>query len=167
MNLYILRHGIAAEPGAEGCAKDSDRPLTPKGRRKLRGIAEAMKVLELKFDLILASPYLRARQTAEIVAKVLRCARRLEFTEILVPSANPANVVEFLCRLTPPLDDLLLVGHDPFLSELASLLISGNRDVGLVLKKGGLCKLVCESPKPGRSADLEWLLTPKQLLQLK
>ena len=69
MNLYILRHGIAVEHGAPGYAKDADRPLTPEGERKLGQIAEAMKALELTFDLILSSPYLRARQTAEIVAE--------------------------------------------------------------------------------------------------
>lgn len=166
MNLYILRHGIAAEPGSPGSAQDSQRPLTPKGRRKLRGIAESMKALDLKFDLILSSPFLRARQTAEIVAKVLRCTRRLEFTDRLAPSESPARCVELLARLAPPLNDVLLVGHEPYLSELVSLLISGGRDARVVLKKGGLCKLAAKSLKPGRSAELEWLLTPKQLLQI-
>ena len=64
MNLYILRHGIAVERGTPGYAKDADRPLTLEGERKLQLIAQAMKALDLAFDLILSSPYLRARQTA-------------------------------------------------------------------------------------------------------
>ena len=71
MKLYILRHGIAVEPGTPGYETDADRPLTSEGERKMRQIAGAMEALELSFDLILSSPYLRARQTAEIVAEVL------------------------------------------------------------------------------------------------
>ena len=75
MNLYILRHGVATDPAAHEFAKDADRPLTPEGKRKLRQVAEAMEALELSFDLILSSPYLRARQTAEVIAAALRSAR--------------------------------------------------------------------------------------------
>ena len=75
MDLYLLRHGIAVEPGSPGYAKDADRPLTPEGERKLGQIAEAMEALELSFDLILSSPYVRARQTAEIVAATLKARK--------------------------------------------------------------------------------------------
>jgi len=68
MNLYLLRHGIAVEPGTTGFEKDSERPLTPKGQHQLRQIAAAMKKMDLRFDLILSSPFLRAKQTAEIIA---------------------------------------------------------------------------------------------------
>ena len=71
MNLYLLRHGIAVEPGTPGFAHDADRALTPEGERKLGKIAEAMEAMELRFDRVLSSPYLRARQTAEIIAKAL------------------------------------------------------------------------------------------------
>jgi phosphohistidine phosphatase SixA len=56
MNFYILRHGIAVEHGARGYANDSERPLTPKGRQRMRAIARAMIAMELRFDLILSSP---------------------------------------------------------------------------------------------------------------
>jgi hypothetical protein len=81
VNLFILRHGLAVERGTAGYAKDADRPLTPKGERKLWQIAEAMEALKLSFDVILASPYLRARQTAELVAEGLGARKRVEFTE--------------------------------------------------------------------------------------
>ena len=77
MNLYLLRHGIAVEPGTPGCEKDSERPLTPKGKRQLRQIAAAMKKMDLRFDLILSSPFLRARQTAEIIAESLTLKKQL------------------------------------------------------------------------------------------
>src|SRR5207249_3311762 len=78
MTLFILRHGLAVEPGTRDYPNDADRPLTAEGRSKLRQIAQAMKKLELEFDVILSSPYTRARQTAEIVADKLGARKHLE-----------------------------------------------------------------------------------------
>ena len=163
MNLYILRHGIAVDPGSPGYAKDADRPLTPEGERKLGQITKAMEALELTFDLILSSPYLRARQTAEIVAEALKARKRLDFSETLTPGGSTKKLVELLDRLEPPPESVLLVGHEPYLSGLISLLVAGHEGFAVVLKKGGLCKLSTESLKHGRCAALEWLLTPKQM----
>ena len=163
MNLYILRHGIAVEPGTPGYMKDADRPLTPEGERKLRRIAEAVEALDLSFDLILSSPYLRARQTAEIVAEGLKARKRLELSDSLTPGGSPKKLVELLNHLQPSAGSVLLVGHEPYLSGLISLLVSGDASFAVVMKKGGLCKLSTESLKPGRCATLEWLLTPKQM----
>ena len=163
MNLYILRHGLAVEPGTPGYALDADRPLTPKGERKLWQIAEAMAALELSFDIILSSPYLRARQTAEIVAEAFKARKKLEFSDSLAPGGSPKKLMEFLDRLKPAPESVMLVGHEPYLSGLVSLLVSGDASFPVVMKKGGLCKLVIESLESGRCAELEWLLTPKQL----
>ena len=163
MNIYILRHGIAAERGTPGYATDADRPLTPEGERKLQLVAEAMKALELGFDLILSSPYLRARQTAEVVAAALDLSKKLEFSDSLVPDGSTYLLVEQLNRLAPAPENVLLVGHEPYLSVLVSLLITGKERSCVVLKKGGFCKLTAESLKHGRCAALAWLLTPKQM----
>ena len=163
MNLYVLRHGIAVEPGTPGYERDADRPLTPEGERKLRQIAEAMEALELSFDLILSSPYLRALQTAEIVAKALKGRKKVELSESLTPGGSTKKLVELLNRVQPSPESVLLVGHEPYLSGLISLLVSGDAGFAVVMKKGGLCKLSTESLKPGRCAALEWLLTPKQM----
>ena len=163
MKLYILRHGIAVEPGTPGYAKDADRPLTPEGERKLRQIAEAMEALELSFDLILASPYLRARQTAEIIAEALKARKKLELSDSLTPGGSVKKLVELLNRLQLSPESVLLVGHEPYLSGLISLLVSGKETFAVVLKKGGLCKLSTDFLQHGRCAALEWLLTPKQM----
>jgi len=163
MKLYILRHGIAVDHGAPGYARDADRPLTPEGERKLARIADAMEALELSFDLILSSPYTRARQTAEIVAEALDARKRLEFSEDLTPDGSFKKLIEWINCLKSPPDNLLLVGHEPHLSGLISLLLSGDSGMSVVMKKGGLCKLSIESLKHGRCAALEWLLTPKQM----
>jgi len=163
MNLYILRHGIATEPGDPGFAKDADRPLTPEGERKLGQVAEAMEALKLSFDLILSSPYLRARQTAEIIAEALKARKRLELSDSLTPGGSMQKLVALLNHLQPPPESVLLVGHEPYLSGLISLLVSGEAALAVVMKKGGLCKLSTESLEPGRCATLEWLLTPKHM----
>ena len=163
MNLFILRHGIAVEPGTHGYEKDADRPLTPEGERKLLQIAEAMEALDLTFDLILSSPYLRARQTAEIVAEALKARKRLEFFDSLAPGGSTMKLVELLNCLAPPPQNVLLVGHEPYLSGLVSLLASGGATLTVVMKKGGLCKLTTGLLTHSRCATLEWLLTPKQM----
>ncbi len=163
MNIYILRHGIAVDRGDRGYDKDSERPLTPEGERKLQLIGEAMEKLELRFDLILTSPYVRARQTAEAVAEVLGARKKIELSDALTPGGSTQQLVELLNRLRPPPEDVLLVGHEPYLSGLVSLLLAGREGFPVVLKKGGLCKLTTDSLKHGRCAALEWLLTPKQM----
>jgi phosphohistidine phosphatase len=163
MNLYLLRHGLAAEPTVQGFAKDADRPLIPEGERKLAQIAKAMDALELSFDLILSSPYLRARQTAEIVAAALKARKALEFSETLTPGGSAKKLVELLNGLKPAPESVLLVGHEPHLSGLISLLVAGDTASAVVMKKGGLCKLSTDALKHGRCAALEWLLTPKQM----
>ncbi|MGA2029871.1 MAG: phosphohistidine phosphatase SixA [Verrucomicrobiota bacterium] len=162
MNLYILRHGLAVECGTPGYKKDSDRPLTAKGKRRMWQIAEAMEAMELNFDMILSSPFLRARQTAEIVAETFELRKKLALTEALTPDGNPKLLVEQLNKLK--VKDILLVGHEPYLSQLIGLLVSGNTNMALDFKKGGLGKLEAETLRCGRCATLAWLLTPRQMM---
>jgi len=163
MNLYILRHGIAVEPGSPGYATDADRPLVPKGKRKLKEIAKGMDALGLNFDLILSSSYRRASQTAEIIACTFKPRKQVEFSEDLAPGRSPKKVLEQLTHLHPQPEDVLLVGHEPYLSDLISLLISGESGLSITMKKAGLCKLSAERLCFGRCATLEWLMTPKQM----
>jgi phosphohistidine phosphatase len=162
MNLFLLRHGTAVQSDTAGYSKDADRPLTAKGEHKLRRAAKTMKALDLSFDLILSSPYLRARQTAAIVAEAFDAKDRLELSTSLAPGNATRRIIECLHRLPTP-DNVLLVGHEPGLSQLISLLLAGNSNVSVLMKKGGLCKLSAESLKPGCCATLQWLLTPKQM----
>jgi phosphohistidine phosphatase len=163
MNLYLLRHGIAVERGTPGLNKDADRSLTPKGERRLWRITEAMVALKLSFDLILSSPYLRARQTAEIVAEAFKARKKLELLDGLTPGGDAKTLIQYLNRVQPAPESILLVGHEPYLSELIARLISCSVSSPITLKKGGLCKLTTASLKYGRCATLDWLLTPKQM----
>ena len=163
MNIYILRHGIAVEPGTPGFENDADRPLIPKGERRLRSAAAAMEKLNLSFDLILSSPFVRARQTAEIVAGELKLKKRIEFFDGLVPGGNPKALIHVLNELKPAPENILLVGHEPYLSRLISLLVSGGVEALIEMKKGGLGKLEVAELRHGQCARLAWLLTPSQM----
>jgi phosphohistidine phosphatase len=143
--------------------QDSKRRLTPKGKRNVKKIAKAMRNLELEFDLILSSPYTRARQTAEIVLDKFKGRSRLELSDLLTPGGNSKHLLGFLNGKKSAVRNVLLVGHEPYLSSLISLLMAGDSSLSVVMKKGGLCKLCSQALNGGRSATLQWLLTPGQL----
>ncbi len=166
MNLFILRHGLAVEHGTPGYADDASRPLTVEGKAKLREIARGMEKLGLDFDVILSSPYKRARQTAKITAEELDLEKKLAFSEALIPDGSERELISQINQPKHRSENILLVGHEPYLSELISLLVSGGRDASVELKKGGLAKLSMQSLKCGRCASLEWLLTPKQMAMI-
>jgi phosphohistidine phosphatase len=163
MEIYILRHGIAVDRGTQGYKKDSDRPLTREGEEKMRQIAEAILGMELKFDLILSSPYARAEKTAQIVASELD--GEVTSTNALIPDGNPLDLIAEINDEKP--QRLLLVGHEPDLGRLVSVLVTGGTDAAIELKKGGLCKLTSDKLTFGQCATLNWLLTPKQLRSLR
>ena len=163
MEIYILRHGIAVERGTPGHKKDGDRPLTEEGEDKMRQIAKAMQTMGLQFDVIFSSPYVRAKRTADIVAEIID--EDVTVTHSLLPDAAPAELIAEINDEKP--QRVLLVGHEPDLSTFISLLISGRSDAEIELKKGALCKLTAETLKAGKCATLNWLLTPKQLRQVR
>ena len=163
MELYLLRHGPAVERGTSGFGDDAARPLTPKGRRQLCKTAAAMKKLTPDFDLILSSPFLRAKQTSEIVAAGLKLKKCLKFSNALAPGGQAGVLLRQLAREEPAPNKVLLVGHEPDLSQLISLLVSGGLQLQMDFKKGGLCKVEVEKLRAGKCATLAWLLTPKQM----
>ena len=160
MKLYVLRHGEAADRDDPCYANDADRPLVRKGVRRTRALARVLRRLDITFDVILSSPLVRARETAEIVGHELRLESRLELTEHLAPAGDVEKLVHRMNQLRPTPENILLVGHEPDASRLVSLLCTGGLDLALTLKKGGLCRMEIEALSAGRCAGLEWLLTP-------
>ena len=161
MELYILRHAIAAPRGGKQFRRDSDRPLTDEGIAKLRKVVRGMRALDLSFDQLLTSPFRRARQTAEIVAEEMGLERALEVSPHLAPGGQGAALVDQLAAARAA--STLLVGHEPDLSKLLSVLLSGDVKLAITLKKASLCKLRVPTLHYGRCATLEWLLAPAQL----
>jgi phosphohistidine phosphatase len=166
MKLYLMRHGIAEETGHGDPARDRERRLTPVGAERVCEIARGLRRLGVKPDVLFTSPLVRARQTAEIVAEVLGLTDRLEETEYLGVPPDSAALVRQISKLRPRPDGVMLVGHEPHLSELTALLIAGTHGATLTFKKGGLARLEAPTLEAGRCATLEWLLPPRALRQL-
>jgi phosphohistidine phosphatase len=166
MIISLLRHGIAAARGSPGYENDSERPLTAKGQRRTQRIGEGMLALGLSYDLILSSPYVRAKQTADAVAQVLKTPEGVQLSDALAPEGDPRQLLAALRNYDPERQDILLVGHEPYLSRLISTLLTGNQNLSVVMKKGGLCRLDVETLRFGRCARLVSLLTPRQLRRL-
>lgn len=164
MEIYLLRHGDAADRVTGGYARDEERPLTEAGREEASVAAEALVGLGAAIDLVLCSPLVRAEQTAGIVAKIVRPARGLEHCVALAPGGDPEEIVAAIVGGTSR--SALLVGHMPDLGELAGWLVWGQPEAALALRTGGLCRITTPArPTPG-SGDLRWLLPPKLLRRL-
>jgi phosphohistidine phosphatase len=171
IELYLMRHGIAADLGDAGVLKDEDRPLTLEGRAKMKQAAEGIGEFGLKLNLILTSPLLRARQTAEVVAEVLELQHKVKIIESLAPGrafveGEGRHAEIFLELGAYQFDRALLVGHMPDLSDLASFLLSGNRNLNIEFKKGAVCAIEVASLPPRGPGLLLWMMSPKQLRML-
>jgi phosphohistidine phosphatase len=167
MNLYLMRHGIAVTADQPGVESDGERALTPKGIKRMRRAVRGLRRLGISFDAILTSPLVRARQTAEIVADTLGLADHLDEIPELTPENSVDRLVSGLTRFRDK-KNLLLVGHNPLLTNVASFLIAGKKDAKfqIDLKKGGLCCIEIDDLPPDSSGTLCWFLTPKQLRRL-
>ena len=157
MELYLLRHGIAEDPKAG--ISDSARALTQEGRRKLRevlGVAHRSKVLP---SLILASPLKRTMETAEIAAAVLKYKGSILQSKLLKPGSTAEQAWDEI-RGHRDEESLLLVGHEPMFSQLASYLLAAP-GMQLEFKKGALLKIVVQAFPPQPRGVLHWYLTPK------
>lgn len=166
IEFYVLRHAKAKSHQSWGNKDDSKRPLTRSGEKEMWRVAKAMKQMGLEFDLILSSPFVRARRTAEIVREVFNSRPKFKLTAALAADADPGQFLRQGRKLLGSAQKIVTVGHDPFLSEMISLLLAGKSNAGIELDKAGMCKLTSESLRAG-SGTLHWLLTPEQLKAMR
>ena len=157
MKLYFLRHGLAGE-SSEWKGADFARPLTEEGIAKMKRTAETCSRLELDLQLILSSPLVRAYQTAEIVARQFKMLDKLVKDDRLGPRFSIKFLSEILAEHSKA-DSLMLVGHEPSLSDTVGHLIGGGR---IVFKKGALA-CVELSDASSLVGELVWLIPPKVL----
>lgn len=162
MDLVLVRHAVAAERGTPGFEDDARRPLTPEGRRKFEQAARGLAVLVTP-QAILTSPLVRARETAELLTEAYGLGK--------------AVVCEGLAEgdhdgVLAALDDsgaavCAVVGHEPWMGELLSYLLTGDPVAArLTFKKGGAALVRSEGPpRPGRGT-LEWLVQPGTLRRI-
>ena len=129
MNLFLLRHGKACARSPKW-RPDSTRPLTRDGEKKMFAVARGIQSLDLNFDLILTSPYIRAFRTAEILGEVFESKKVFE-TKNLIPDAEPKAVIEEINGNFSSLTQIVLVGHEPSMTRLISVLLSGKDDLSI------------------------------------
>jgi phosphohistidine phosphatase len=159
LRLYFLRHGLADRSAYSG-GDDHERPLTGEGKQRMRREAEFMARLGVAPDLILTSPLVRARQTAEIVAARLGLTDRLRQEKRLGLDFDTERLAAILASLEGDHREIMLVGHEPSFSEVVGEITGGSL---VVCKKGGLARVdLAAGQKP--LGQLVWLLPPKALL---
>jgi len=143
---------------------DEERSLTKKGQGDILAVALWMALQEYQFDVIAASPLIRAQETAAIVVETLGGPKKVATWECLVPGGDPDTVCHEISRF-PKDNRILIVGHEPLLSTLISRIITGGEGAGIVMTKGGLAKIRNFSFTGLPSGELHWLITAKQMAE--
>ena len=162
MKLYLMRHGLAIERGT--LVEDSDRPLTALGKKKTQHVGQYLQKLGLNFDLIITSPLVRARQTAEIIHHQ-SLSRHLEVSPYLAPEGDLSEFLAWLALHAKPEASLMAIGHQPDLGNWSEMLVYGQIQEGIVLKKAGIIGL--QLPDSGEAiahSQIFWLTSPKLLV---
>jgi phosphohistidine phosphatase len=163
IELYLIRHGVAEERG-DAWPDDNKRPLTADGISKLRKTARGLMRLGVSFDVLVTSPLVRTKQTAEAVAAGLDPHPHIVTLESLAPGGSPAAVLSDLEKYAKR-ERVALVGHEPGIGELAARLI-GTRHA-IPFKKGAICRIDVESLPPAGPGELRWFAPPKMLRGLR
>jgi phosphohistidine phosphatase len=161
-SLYLVRHAIAFERG-EDWPDDAKRPLTHKGAARMREVVDGLLELRVELDLVITSPLVRAKQTADLIVAGWPEAPALVVSPALTPGAAAAGVSEVLSQHTQAAG-IALVGHEPGLGEIGAWLIGARHP--LVFKKGGVARIDVPAMPLGGSGALVWMATPKMLRQL-
>lgn len=155
MKIYILRHA-EAEPRAPGGAEGA-RQLTPEGKRELRGVLRLAHDAGVEPDVILASPWTRAQETALAASAALGTPKVIE-TKSLLPDVL-ANQIWGEIRSLRPLEELMVVGHEPHLSRFAAFLLEA--PVSIHVKKSAMIRIDVQDREGPPRGVLKWMLTPK------
>jgi phosphohistidine phosphatase len=164
MDVYLVRHAIAETRDSTQWPDDSERPLTPEGEVRFGKAARGLRRVAPQVDVVLASPYVRAWQTAEILEREAGWPAPGRAPELEATRA-PADGVDLLRRHAS--NSVALVGHEPCLSGLASLLLAGDEHaVAIEVKKGAVVLLTLNPEARPGSALLRWSATPKILRAL-
>ncbi len=161
--LYLIRHGVAEERG-EAWPDDARRPLTEDGIAKMKKSARGLVRLGVAFDVVLTSPLVRARQTAEIVAAGFNTRPPIVVVEALSPGGSAQAVLTDL-EAHARRGRIAIVGHEPGIGELAARLAGSRR--AFEFKKGAICRIDVESLPPAGPGTLKWFLTPRIMRELR
>jgi phosphohistidine phosphatase len=162
LELYLIRHGVAAERG-DDYPDDSKRPLTNAGISRLRKEAKALDELGIALDHIITSPLVRTRQTADVFAELLKSKPSVSQSDALAPAGTSTAVIQELAKHMRKAR-IALVGHEPNIGELAGRLIGAR--MPLEFKKGAICRIDFEVFPPKGIGQLRWFVTPRMLREI-
>jgi len=166
MRIYIFRHGEALSKEDPSITSDSERPLVEEGIKRTRQAAEGLKNMGIEFDAVFTSPWLRAKQTAQIACEVLEDTDRLQVMDELAGDRTIEAVMNALVKHSQ-LENVMLVGHNPLLSDLAAYLMSHSTHMNVDLKKSGMVAIEVERIPPKDPGTLLWMMTAKQLRAMR
>jgi phosphohistidine phosphatase len=155
MKLYLVQHAKAASKEA-----DPQRSLTEEGRRDLQKVAAFIKPLNLSVDYLWHSGKTRARQTADVLSEVVEVKKEMAAHEGLSPNDNVTVLKD---ELISSRQDIMIVGHLPFLPKLASLLLTNSESSNAVAFKNG--GIVCLEYSDDKQWQLRWMIVPGLLSQ--
>jgi phosphohistidine phosphatase len=161
--LYFIRHGVAESRG-EAWPDDTKRPLSEDGASRTRKAARGLERLGVSLDVVLTSPLVRARQTAEIVASAFDARPPIVAVESLAPDGTYQAVLSDLEKQARR-SSIALVGHAPGIGEVAARL-AGSRHP-FEFKKGAVCRIDVETLPPAGPGSLRWFLTTRILRSVK
>ena len=161
--LYLIRHGVAEERG-DAWPDDTKRPLSEGGMERMRKAARGLARLNISIDIVLTSPLVRARQTADILVSALAPRPALVTIDSLAPEGTYAALMADLEKHGRK-DRLALVGHEPGIGELAARLIGSRHS--FEFKKGAVCRIDVDEIPPAGPGDLRWMMSPKILASIK
>jgi len=161
--LYLVRHGLAEERGAKW-PDDGKRPLSADGMSRMKKSARGLDRIDVKFDVILTSPLVRARQTADILSAEMDGHPTIVNVESLAPGGQFSALVADLEKHTRK-TRIALVGHEPGIGELAARLIGSRHPIEF--KKGAVLRIDIDQIPPAGPGDLRWMLPPKYMRALK
>jgi phosphohistidine phosphatase len=157
--LYLIRHG-PAEARGDAWPDDTKRPLSEQGAFRTRRAARGLKRLGVTFDIVLTSPLVRTRQTAEIVAAVFNARPPIVAIDSLAPGGSITGALADLEKQSRR-TRIALVGHEPGIGELAARLIGSPHPIEF--KKGAVCRIDVNRLPPGAPGSLRWFVTAKTL----
>jgi phosphohistidine phosphatase len=160
MLIYFLRHGDASN---DSNIQDSERPLTDIGKKQAMLVGKFLQNIKADINLILTSPLIRACQTGEIVQSIIQ-APRIEITENLVNGTDPTILFKQISD--QDIGSVILVGHEPLLSDTAVLLIGGDSNTYIPMRKCSLALIETQEPIQRSSGVLKQLTHVDTMAQL-
>jgi phosphohistidine phosphatase len=163
LELLLVRHAIAAERGPN-YPDDRKRPLTSEGVTRFKRVVEGLKDFDVKLELVLTSPLVRAHHTAELLVAGIGGKPRLDTLEALAPGGGMPQVLEAIAKAAKRAKHIALVGHEPDLGELAARLLRARGT--LEFKKGAVCCIDLDGAMPTGPGTLRWLLPPRALRKI-